>query len=159
MIANFPQIIEFVLDWEKYWSDRADDPGGLTIWGVCEKYWPKEVEKMKTMSEEASRAYAIDFYKREFWDKSGCNELAWPYDLIVMDAAVNLGVDRANKWRKQARGGAGWPAWVTFLMLRIKFYNASPREDLDDGWINRVLALYFKEILKEEHPLSGVDTI
>lgn len=157
MNSNFNHIIEFVLDWEKYWSDRADDPGGLTIWGVCTKYWPKEVEKMKTMTKEESRAYAIDFYKREFWDKCGCDNLAWPYDLIVMDTAVNLGTDRANNWQETAKSGPGFPSWFSFLMLRVKFYNDSKREDLDDGWINRVLAIYFKEILHEEHPLSGVD--
>lgn len=144
MIANFNRTMDFIFKWEGYKSDHPDDPGKLTIWGVASKFWPKEVETMNGMDKEASRKYALDFYKQEFWDKCGCDSLAFPMDMVVMDTAVNMGISRAIEFKSKARGGTDYPAWLDFLMLRIAFYTNLAKKNpvFLRGWLNRVNDLY-----------------
>lgn len=159
MIANFNRTMDFILKWEGYMSDHPSDPGGLTLWGIASKFWPEEVKKMEGMDKEASRKYALDFYKEQYWDKCGCSDLPFPMDMIVMDTAVNMGVGRALEFKSKARGGADYPAWVDFFMLRVQFYtNLAKKSPMFlRGWLNRVNDLYSTAVKGEEHPLSGVD--
>ena len=157
MINNFNRTMDFIFKWEGYKSNHPDDPGGLTIWGISSRSWGEDVKKMEGMEKDASRKYALDFYKQQYWDKCGCSDLAFPLDMIVMDTAVNMGVGRALEFRGKARGGASFPDWVDFLMLRIGFYTNLAKKNpvFLRGWLNRVNDLYASAVKSEEHPLSN----
>lgn len=154
MRKNYDKGFDFVIKWERYISNIPGDRGGLTIWGVASAFWPNEVSAMQKMSKEESLAYVKrDFYIKNFWLPCGCDELHYPLDIVVFDTAVNCGVSRALKFLADTRARRNW---INYLMLRTKFYIDSPQEAMDDGWINRVLDLYW--ILRNEefneHPIS-----
>lgn len=154
MKVTFDKAFEFAMLWERYLSNVPGDPGGLTIWGIASRYWPTEVAAMQAMSKDASRNYAKSFYLREFWSKLSCDELPYPLDMVVFDTGVNCGVSRAQRFLSETTD------WIDYLMLRLNFYNSSSREDLDDGWMNRIHGLddakpgLYWFIRRDAHPIT-----
>ena len=156
MNNNFNRTMDFILKWEGYKSENPLDTGGRTIFGIAEKFHPEMVAKIWDMPKEEAREEVKSFYKEEYWDKCDCDNLASPYDMIVFDTAVNMGVSRALTFKKQSSGGAGYPAWTDYLILRIEAYNKIAKKNpvFLCGWLNRVIDLYRNIIKDEEHPLS-----
>ena len=156
MNSNFNRTMDFILKWEGYKSENPLDTGGRTIFGVAEKFHPEVVARIWDMPKDEAKKEVYPVYKSEYWDKCGCDDLTFPYDMIMMDTAVNMGVGRALEFKGKARGGTDFPVWVDFLMLRIEFYCKIAKNNpvFLRGWINRVNDLYATAIKKEEHPLS-----
>jgi len=150
---NFNNAMDFVFKWEGYRSDHPNDPGGLTIYGLSSKYYPGEVAEMSKAPEprarEIARGIARGVYRREYWDRCGCQILDYPLDIIVMDTAVNMGVGRALDLKESAHG------WQDYLFRRIGKYAeiGRRRPEFLRGWINRVMDLY-AIVRASEHPIS-----
>jgi len=146
---NFDTAIDFVFKWEGYRSAHPADPGGLTMLGLSSRYYPDEVALMASAGEQQAREIARGVYRREYWDRCGCQNLDYPLDIIVMDTAVNMGVSRALDLKESAHG------WQDYLFKRIGRYAeiGRRRPEFLRGWINRVLDLY-ATISASEHPLS-----
>ena len=132
MRENFEQSVALILDLEGGGavSRDADDPGGTTKWGISQRAYP--TLKVDELTMEQAR----DIYRRDYWAKSGCDELPWPMDLCAFDCAVNQGVGRA---RQLLRDVASWEA---YLLRRLAHYKALANRRFFTGWINRVLRLY-----------------
>ena len=156
MNNNFNKSLDFILKWEGYKSEDPRDSGGRTIFGIAEKFHPEMVAKLWDMPKEEAEQEARDFYKTEYWDKCDCDNIYSPYDMVVMDTAVNMGISRALGFRKLSMGGAGYPEWVDYIMLRIEFYTKIAKNNpvFLKGWINRVMDLYRAVVKDTEHPLS-----
>ena len=137
MKENWDKAINFVIEWEKYWSSNPDDPGGLTIWGINSRDWPEEVAKMRKMAKSDALVYAKDFYKKEYWDKCGCDNLPQPMDIFIFDASVNCGVRNALKWWGEAKEPH------IYLFRRLEYYVSlkSLFPTNGRGWVRRVLEL------------------
>lgn len=101
MKENFGQIVDFVLKHEGYKSNHPDDPGGLTIWGFSQKYFPEIVKELSSLDEDVSYHRAGDFYRRLFWDKLHCDDIPTPLDCVLFDTAVNIGISKAVKLLQQ----------------------------------------------------------
>lgn len=159
MNSNFHNTMDFILQWEGYKSENPLDTGGRTIFGIAEKFHPVTVADLWDMPKEEAEKEARAFYKTEYWDKCDCDNLPSPYDMIVMDTAVNMGVKRALELKEKSTGGAGYPRWMDFLILRIECYCKIAKNNpvFLRGWINRVTDLYREAARDKEHPLSGVD--
>ena len=127
---SFDRAIKFVLKWEGGYSNNPADPGGETKFGISKKAYP--AVDIKELTEEQARA----IYRRDYWDKAGCELLDWPMCLVVFDCAVNLGVKRAVEFRDKALN------WSDCLFMRLEFYSALNKPVFLRGWLNRVLDLW-----------------
>ena len=132
-MADYRHAINRVLRTEGGYVNDPDDAGGETYKGISRKNWPnwigwKIVDAQRTdknfpkllNSLSALQDSVISFYKREFWDKVGGDQIASQTiaDNLV-DSAVNEGVKSAVK-RAQgivglAQNGVISPELVTKL--------------------------------------------
>ncbi|MFQ5736746.1 MAG: glycosyl hydrolase 108 family protein [Thermodesulfobacteriota bacterium] len=138
MIENFERAMDFIFRWEGGISDNPSDPGGLTILGLASRYHAEEVAQMSRVSMAEARKIAKKVYRREYWDRCGCDDLPFPLDVIVMDTAVNMGEYPARKLLERSS------CWRDYLFRRIERYSelGRARPEFLRGWINRVLDLY-----------------
>ncbi|HDK27099.1 MAG TPA: hypothetical protein ENG48_08445 [Candidatus Atribacteria bacterium] len=143
MKKDFDKAVKFTLLREGFISDEPDDPGKLTIFGISSKWYPKEVTHLKKLINEGkidkAKQYAIDFFYKEFWLKVNCDNLPYPFNLIIFDTAVNCGRSRARKFIDP------YDDWRDYLFKRIEYHaslkSINAKKSLR-GWINRCVKLY-----------------
>lgn len=151
----FDQAVGFVLRdrIEGGYVNDPRDPGGETQFGISKRSYPKENIKALT------RERAIELYRRDYWDKPGCDKLPPKLAVALFDCAVNQGAGIAPQLMQRALGvnadGIIGPitaaaaakadqddAVIQFIGWRLRRYaftaNAST---FMRGWANRVLEL------------------
>ncbi|MDD4924781.1 MAG: glycosyl hydrolase 108 family protein [Dehalococcoidales bacterium] len=140
MKENFDRAFDLLMRIEGVYSDDPDDRGGKTLYGITEKNFPNEFYEISQIKTPEYRlAYAKDFYKKEFWDKAGCDDLVDGLDIAVFDFGVNSGIDRAMRLLKVTQD------WKDYLFNRIDFVvGISKGSQLKflRGWINRCLKVW-----------------
>ena len=148
---EFDRALKFVLKWEGFISDDKNDPGGLTIWGISYKSYPKQVLEMKKIIDEEKKDWkfeafkiAEEIYYQNYWLKAGCKHMAFPLNIINFDTAVNMGRKRAEELWEKTYGD-----WKDYLLLRLYTYSKFKQAKLYfRGWANRTLDLY--KFIKDE---------
>lgn len=70
-------------------SRDPDDPGGVTRWGIAQR-WHPEVDVARL-----TRGEAVEILRAEYWRPVGGPELAWPLAAVVFDHAVHSGAPTA----------------------------------------------------------------
>lgn len=105
--ALYLVAVDFSLEREGKLSDRADDPGGVTKWGIAHNRHPEiPLEQLLAMT----RDDAIAFYRARYWRACGCDRIAalgfFALALAVFEAAVNQGQGEAAKLLQRAAGVA-----------------------------------------------------
>jgi lysozyme family protein len=135
MTESFQKAIDFVLkcetmDGRVIMTDRAEDPGGLTKYGISQKAYPRLDIAGLTMAD------AIDIYKRDYWERCNCDMLTYPLDIAVFNFAVTSGAGTARRIREKSL------TYPDFIMHCIKYYIDIKGQVLE-GWINRILDLYW----------------
>lgn len=146
--------------WDKY-TNRPNDRGGPTKWGITLKAWSDWRQRdcteddVKAITEPQAR----DFYETMYVIKPRFNQLPERLIPLVVDCGVNHGQRRASKWVQLAVGaradGAIGPktlkaVWEcssisTYLLVsasRIKLYGRLVTKDPSQaefawGWNNR----------------------
>lgn len=105
---SFEKAIGFSLPWEggATFTDDPDDPGGATKYGISKRAHP-DVDIPNLTEDQAKAIYEHDYYLA-----AGCDQLDEPLDLVVFDAAVNLGVHRALDFLNEATNAGGNTALV-----------------------------------------------
>lgn len=146
---EFKRALKFVLRWEGFISDDPNDPGGLTIWGISYKSYPKQVMEMKVLIGRKKKKEAFKIaeriYYENYWLKAGCQHMDFPMNIVNFDTAVNMGRSRAKKFWVLSEG-----SWREYLLKRLYTYSKFKLAKLYfRGWSNRVLDLY-DQIRKEE---------
>lgn len=100
-MSDFNRAIEFTLHQEGEYTNRSEDLGGETCYGVAVNYWPNDAKKIislyKTGEKDEAKKEAILFYRREFWAKIQGDKLRWPLGVVMLDSCVNLGIPRGVK--------------------------------------------------------------
>lgn len=134
---DFDKALKFVLKWEGGYSNDPNDPGGETKFGISKRSYP-ELDISKLTLEQAK-----EIYYQNYWLKSGCNELPFPFNIVVFDTAVNMGRRRAMEFLN------AYNDWRDYLLKRIVFYSKCKNAKIYiRGWVNRVVDLYI--LIKEE---------
>ena len=141
MRENFALAVGFVLKHEGGYSNDPSDPGGETNFGIAKRYHPEEDIKNMT----AVRAAQI--YKSDYWDACGCDDLAFPKDVIAMDTAVNCGKGVALE---AIHSGDTVDA---ALFYRARYYTDRVIENPAKGkyffgWMNRIFEL--RQLIHDE---------
>lgn len=149
-LKDLKEGLTFVLKWEgKVYTNDPDDPGGETKYGISKRAYPNE--DIKNLTPER----ALELYEKDYWDKCGCNELPYPYNVAVFDTAVNLGVSKTQDILRKA------DSVDRFLRLRRDHYTAIINKNdrlmkYAKGWFNRVndLEKYIRVNTPPEPPKS-----
>lgn len=149
---SFEDSLAFTLRWEGGTSDRADDPGRLTRFGISQRSYP-DVD-IRALTEFG----ATEIYKRDYWDKIKGDHLSEALGLVVFDYAVNSGVSRAAKVLQKLVGtkqdGAIGPKTLAsvggldaeplmerYILERVNFLIALNKPQFLRGWMRRVVSL------------------
>lgn len=98
MTDTFTTWINFVLTQEGGLTDDANDPGGLTSYGIDQRSHPDVDIRNLT------RDGAIAIYQADYWLKSRADKLPPALAMIYADAAVNQGLGAAAVLLQQSLG-------------------------------------------------------
>ena len=135
---DFDKALKFILKWEGGYSNDPRDPGGETKFGISKRSYP-ELDISKLTLEQAK-----EIYYQNYWLKAGCDELPFPFNIVVFDTAVNMGRRRAIEFLN------AYNDWRDYLLKRIVFYSKCKNAKIYiRGWVNRVVDLY--EFIKKEN--------
>jgi len=128
---DFEKAIKFVLKWEGGYSNDPNDPGGETKYGISKRSYP-ELDISKLTLKQAK-----EIYYQNYWLKTSCDELPFPFNIVVFDTAVNMGRRRAIELLN------AYNDWRDYLLKRLYAYSKFKQAKIYfRGWANRVLDLY-----------------
>ncbi len=97
---NFDRAVEITLDFEGEWSNDSFDPGGLTRWGIAQRWHPGiDVANL-------TRAGAIEILRAEYWQPIQGPRLPWPLAAATFDHAVHSGAPHAIQALQRGLGVA-----------------------------------------------------
>lgn len=149
---TFDDFISFIIEeYEGDYSWDPRDPGGETRFGISKRAYPSLDIKNLTIKQ------AKDIYKLHYWQKIRGEEIPKVLQLVVLDCAINQGVDRAAKLLQSAAGvkvdGIIGPKTlaalnsteaeyilVRFAELRLKHYQSLENWKVyGKGWSRRLL--------------------
>lgn len=159
MTNRFEICVGFVLAHETEYNHDGSvkverdphDPGGTTKFGIDQRSHP-HIDVARLSLEEAT-----EIYRAGEWTKCRCAEMKAPWDLAILDAAVNIGAGTVAKMLQTAVGakvdGFIGPKTIAavkaadesdlrvFLDLRESYYRTRPdslRMHYLHGWLNRL---------------------
>lgn len=152
MRDNFQACLDQILKSEGGWSDDPRDPGGPTMKGITLKTFEdfKDCMMTKESLKSISDRDVHDIYKLNYWDAVDADEIVEGADLLVFDAAVNCGVNRAKVMAKDVTGSNSYSVEAINDMGAEKFIEAysQRREEYykslknfaiyGKGWLKRV---------------------
>lgn len=97
---GFHAAVSYVLEREggAKITDDAQDPGGLTKYGISQRAYPNLDIRALTLQD------AQQLYKRDYWDKIRGDELPDSIAFCLFDGAVNQGVERTIRLLQLALG-------------------------------------------------------
>ena len=120
--ADFETALRYVLPYEGFYSNNANDPGGETIYGIARTKHPewtgwKQVDEARTKpdfpaclrNDPGIISLMFGFYRTVFWDGAG-------YDKLVSQRLANLVFDMAINQGPQA---AGETLQLSLLLFRF----------------------------------------
>ena len=117
------------------YTNDPDDPGGETKYGISKRANP-DVDILNL-----TKAAAKEIYRHRYWNPIGGDEMPYPWDVIVFDTAVNLGVSRSLGFKAEVSSPAEYHlerlAYYMRLVAKrpvmVKFFR---------GWAKRVVQLW-----------------
>jgi lysozyme family protein len=95
-MADFDKAFALVIGAEGGYVNDPRDPGGETNWGITKRDHPDVDIRALT------QAAAGQIYAEKYWKPTRCDDLPWPLNALVFDAAVNQGCDAAVKMLQKA---------------------------------------------------------
>lgn len=134
------------------------DKGGLTKWGIAEKYNP-QLTRVQIMN--LTKDQALQIYHKKYWEPSKSGKMAWPLTLINFDSAILCGPERTAKFLQEALkvkidGIIGIQTMqalekvnpkitaLRVLAIRKKYHESRSEEQKNKflkGWLNRIKLL------------------
>ena len=91
MQQNFETAFQLIIEAEGGYVNDPSDPGGETKYGISKRQYPDEDIPNMTLER------AKELYRRDYWTPCKCDEMPYPLDILLFDAAVNQGCDAAKK--------------------------------------------------------------
>lgn len=95
-MSNFEICVGIILKEEGGLSTNKDDPGRITKYGISARAYPHL--DIRNLSKDA----AVNIYRADYWNPIRCEELPTGVDLLVFNAAVNMGQVTAVKILQEA---------------------------------------------------------
>ena len=104
--ADWNSCMAFVFSAEGGYVDDPLDPGGATNLGITLaelSHW-RHTAVTKDDVKSLSKTEAANIYRTNYWNATRCSDLPAGVDLMVFDAAVNMGNGRSARFLQQAVG-------------------------------------------------------
>jgi lysozyme family protein len=86
---DFEFVVEEIIRHEGGLVNHPSDPGGLTKYGISQRAYPN-LDIMNLSMDDAK-----EIYRKDYWEKCRLDEVQGSLRLIIMDGAVNHGINRA----------------------------------------------------------------
>ncbi len=146
--STFEDAVAFTIDVLEGGGQIVRDDGGVTRWGIAQKYHPDVDVELLT------RQGAIAIYRAEYWDHLRCDDLPpWVRD-VVFDMGVNPGqghaVDMLQEELRVERDGVIGPD--TLAAAR----RAAPMR-LVEGLTARRILYYFGQTMTYPYKLQWIN--
>lgn len=136
MRESFDFAFETVIGLEGAPTNDPDDPGGLTVFGLSQRYNPQV-----TLDMTVDMAKAI--YLRKYWEPTGCDTAPFPLDVCMFDAKVNPQDDPTMPGGSMQELMNQHPEnWQDYLFFRMQRYRRCSKPKYVNGHINRILKLH-----------------
>lgn len=159
-MKRFDEIVDFMHKMEGGFNNIANDPGGMTIFGISRrshpncKFWVMidhsltELELSKNIlsgspcsiritnmikQDQSAMDQIQSIYCNDYWVKSRAYALPMPLDALLMDSVFNSG-DRAKKWVQRWAGVPQDGIIGPQTMAAIKACQRNPAELLQMRW-------------------------
>lgn len=189
---KFEKALSFVKRVEGGWSNNSSDKGGKTNFGITELVyldWQRKVKGVKSeslkMISEITQEEVRDIYWDLYWEDSRAEDYCYPLALVMMDTAVNFGVDGMVEFLQESFGMKMTGIWgdglskkmeenntVAFALkiidnrIKYRYFRCKECESKGDpsqwdnykGWINRDNLLK-DEVLKESKAQMDITKI
>lgn len=89
-MKTFDEMIDFILDRiEKGYANVIQDNGGETNWGISLKAHPDLKGRIKNLTRDEAK----EIYWKDYYLKSKINEFPEKMRLMMLDGAINIGVN------------------------------------------------------------------
>lgn len=95
-MSDFHRAFDMLIESEGGYSGDPADPGGETIFGISKRAYPQEDIQFLTLER------AKEIYRRDYWDTIRADELPYPINILIFDAAVNQGKKAAVRMLQEA---------------------------------------------------------
>ena len=104
MNQNFDTCMTMLLAHEGGFSAHKDDPGGMTNLGVTKAVYDEFYggDATEEVMKAITKHDVMPIYRRNYWDRCRCQDLASGLDWAVFDFAVNAGTGRAARTLQKA---------------------------------------------------------
>ena len=102
MADNFEKSLKIIFLHKGFFSDRPQDPGGKTRYGITLKTFRHLYPAGDFPKRD--RAWAGEIYRNHYWVPCRCQDLPAGIDLAVFYCAVNQGQPTARKVLQKASG-------------------------------------------------------
>lgn len=154
---NFLEAVDFIIYLEGGATvvNDPDDPGGLTKFGISQRSYPNLDIRNLTIDQ------AREIYKADFWDKVNGDNLPSGLNLLVFDAAINQGEDRASMALQRIvhakpdgnigtvtlealQGRSISELILLYSLERHRLYTKAKWEKYGAGWSKRLLIVALK---------------
>ncbi len=132
MRDNFEKGVTILFDLEGYKSNNPADKGGLTKYGISQKYH-KNVDVPNLTIEQAK-----EIYLKDYWIPLGCDDRQYPMDILVFIQGVNFWSEAVD-YAKQSNG------LLDFFILNLNHYISQSKKQKNaflDGWCKRLIKLW-----------------
>ena len=151
-MSDFEKAFALVMRFEGGYSNDSRDPGGETNFGISKRAYPA-LDIANLTKDEAKSIYFFDY-----WHAINCDLLPYPINVLIFDAAVNHGKNRAVRMLQEAlkiksdgligeqtikavRSASG-EFCAVYLAKRAKQYAKTRNFAIyGDGWLKRLFVL------------------
>ena len=151
-MSDFDRAFDLLMESEGGYSDDPLDPGGETNFGISKRAYPKEDIQFLTMER------AKEIYRRDYWDAIRADDLPYPINILIFDAAVNQSKKAAVRMLQEAlkikqdgvigqqtiKAAVAAPDGVCadFLSIRaVRYANTANFGRFGRGWMRRLFHL------------------
>lgn len=172
---KFHNALNFVLEKEGGYRKSRFEPGGAVNFGISQKiynYYRKLNNKPRQSVKEITDKEIIEIYYKLYWKKIDGDNLVEPFDVVMFDTAVLMGVPRAYSILNKTINGAKIDSedldnHNVLEFSQIYLHERQKRHDLvismnpslekfRIGWYKRVTSLFrYVEIQTEKRGKGG----
>lgn len=95
MDEEFKKCMKFCFRWEGSYVFNKLDPGGETNFGVTRSVYDNYRRQNRLPAKpvkEMTKEEAEEIYYKNYWLSGQCNKVPYPLNLVMLDTAINFGI-------------------------------------------------------------------